>query len=224
MTRIPPPQMARRLFAEALGSILLTATVVGSGIMAHGMSPANDAVALLGNTLATAAILFVLITGLGPLSGAHFNPAVTLVTRLRGEIGTLEAAAYCLVQIVGCILGAMLAHALFEQPLIQMSAHVRSGPAQVLSESAATFALVLTILMVSRQRPQDVPVAVALVITAGYWWTSSTSFANPAITIARSMSDSFAGIRPNDVPGFILGQLLGALLAMLANRGLYGSR
>lgn len=189
---------------------MLAGTVIGSGILAQRLSAGNDAVALLGNTTATGAMLFVLITGLGPISGAHFNPAVSLVMALRREIGAVAFAAYALTQVVGCLAGAMLAHGMFEAPLVQISTQVRSGPGQILSESVATFALVLAILLTSRWRIEAVAGAVALVISAGYWWTASTSFANPAITIARAMSDSFAGVRPADVPGFIVGQFIGA--------------
>ncbi len=206
--------LARRLGAELLGSLLLTGTVIGSGVLAARLAGGNDAVALLGNTAATGAILFVLITALGPISGAHFNPAVTLIAALRREIGAGAALLCALTQIAGCILGAWLAHAMFELPILQTASTVRAGSAQMLSEGAATFALVFTILAVSRARPQAVPAAVALVIAAGYWWTASTSFANPAITIARAMSDTFAGVRPQDAPGFIVGQLCGALAAL----------
>ena len=207
--------LSRRLFAEALGSLLLTGVVVGSGILAARMSDGNDAVALIGNTGATAAILYVLITALGPISGAHFNPAVTLVMTLRREISLPAALLYAPVQIAGCVLGAWLAHLMFEEPVIQLSGHARAGLAQMLSEAVATFALIFCILGVSRMRPQALPAAVALIITAGYWWTASTSFANPAITIARSLTDSFAGIRPMDAPGFIAGQFAGAIAAWL---------
>jgi len=205
--------LSQRLSAEFLGSLLLTGTVIGSGILASRLSGGNDAVALLGNTGATAAILFVLITALGPISGAHFNPAVTLVMALQREIGVGAGLAYGVVQIVGCVAGAMLAHAMFALPLLQTATHVRAGFAQDLSEGVATFALVLAILLVSRARPQAVSAAVALTIAAGYWWTASTSFANPAITIARALSDTFAGVRPEDVLGFIAGQIVGALSA-----------
>lgn len=207
----------RQAAAELLGSILLTGTVIGSGILASRLSGGNDAVALLGNTLATAAILFVLIHALGPISGAHFNPAVTLIMTLRRQLTSITAGVYVAAQVAGCILGAWLAHAMFELPIIQISTHVRSGPAQMLSEGVATFALLFAILFVSRWRAEVVPTAVALVITAGYWWTASTSFANPAISIARSMSDTFAGVRPEDVPGFIAGQIAGALLAWVTS-------
>ena len=207
--------VSRRLVAEALGTLLLVATVVGSGIMAERLAGGNMAVALLGNTLATGAILYVLITALGPVSGAHFNPAVTLVFALRRDLGWGTAAGFILVQILGAIGGTMLAHAMFEVPLIQVSAHARSGPAQWLSEAVATFALVFTILATLRARPDAVALAVALVIVAGYWFTASTSFANPAVTIARSLTDSFSGIAPNDVAAFILAQTVGALLGWL---------
>lgn len=207
--------LGRRLFAEALGSLILTGTVVGSGILAANLAAGNDAVALLGNTAATAAILFVLITALGPISGAHFNPAVTLVMALRREISLVAAILYVPIQVIGCIAGVWLAHAMFALPIIQTSTHVREGAAQILSEGVATFALLFTILAVSRWRPQAIPAAVAMVITAGYWWTASTSFANPAITIARALTDTFAGVRPADAPGFMLGQVAGALAAWI---------
>jgi glycerol uptake facilitator-like aquaporin len=209
--------LGRRLLAEALGSLMLTGAVVGSGILAAQLADGNDAIALLGNTAATGAILYVLITALGPISGAHFNPAVSLVMALRRELSMFSLLLYIPVQIIGCVLGAWLAHAMFELPIVQFSTHVREGPAQILSEGVAAFALVFTILAVSRWRPQAVAAAVALVITAGYWWTASTSFANPAITIARALSDTFAGVRPEDAPGFIAGQFAGALLAWLAS-------
>lgn len=208
--------LGRRLCAEALGSAMLTGTVIGSGILAARLAGGNDAVALLGNTAATAAMLFVLISSLGPISGAHFNPAVTLIMALRRDVSIPTALLYIPLQIGGCILGAWLAHAMFELPIVQVSTHVRAGPAQMLSEAVATFALVFTILAVSRWRPDAVAAAVALVITAGYWWTASTSFANPAITVARAMSDTFAGVRPADAPGFIAGQIAGALVAWLS--------
>jgi glycerol uptake facilitator-like aquaporin len=207
--------LGQRLLAEALGSLMLTGTVIGSGILAARLADGNDAVALIGNTAATGAILFVLVTGLGPISGAHFNPAVSLVMTLRRELSPLSFAAYVLVQVVGCILGAWLAHAMFELPIVQVSTHAREGLAQALSEGVAAFALVSAILTVLRWRPNAVAAAVALVITAGYWWTASTSFANPAITVARAMSDTFAGVRPDDVPYFIVAQFAGAVLAWI---------
>jgi glycerol uptake facilitator-like aquaporin len=211
----------RRLASEFAGSLVLAAVVIGSGVMGERLAEGNAAVALLANTGATAAILFVLIAALGPISGAHFNPAVSLVMCLRRELTLSDALLYTIAQIAGCTAGAVLAHALFELPLIQISTHARAGGAQMLSEGAATFALVACILLVSRARPNAVPAAVALTIAAGYWWTSSTSFANPAITIARALSDTFAGVRPQDAPGFIVAQLIGALAAWAACAWLY---
>jgi glycerol uptake facilitator-like aquaporin len=206
--------MSRRaLLAEAFGSALLFATVVGSGIMAERLAGGNAALALLGNTMATGAMLFVLISMLGPVSGAHLNPAVTLVMRLRGHIRSDRAIAYIAAQLVGGILGVWAAHAMFDLPILQLSGKLRSGPGQWISEAIATFGLVLTILGTTRMRPGHVPACVALYIAAGYWFTASTSFANPAITIARSLSDSFAGIAPACVPAFVAAQLAGALAA-----------
>jgi glycerol uptake facilitator-like aquaporin len=213
--------MGRRLLAEAIGSFLLFATVVGSGIMAEQLAGGNVAVALLGNTAATGAMLFVLITMLGPISGAHFNPAVSLVMRLRGEIDSRALLAYVPVQIAGGILGVWAAHLMFDQPVIQFSAHTRSGAGQWLGEFIATFGLILTILGTARHRPAAVPASVALYITAAYWFTSSTSFANPAITIARSLSNSFAGIAPGDAPAFIAAQLAGAMAAYWTAKSLF---
>jgi glycerol uptake facilitator-like aquaporin len=208
--------LARRTAAELLGSCLLAGVVIGSGVMAARLSGGNDAVALLANTGATAAILFVLITALGPISGAHFNPAVTLVMMVRGATRTVEGALYVVAQICGCVLGAILAHAMFGLALLQEGSTQRSGLAQALSEGVATFTLVLTILLVTRARPNTAPAAVALVIAAGYWWTASTSFANPAITLARAMSDTFAGIRWADVPLFVVSQITGAFGGLAA--------
>lgn len=205
----------QRLAAEAVGTALLVATVVGSGIMAETLAGGNLAVALLGNTVATGAMLFVLITAFGPVSGAHFNPAVSAVFAFRREIGWATALAFMAAQIIGGIGGTALAHAMFDQPLIQFSSHARTGPAQWLSEAVATFALVLTILGTLRARPDAVPASVAMVIIAGYWFTASTSFANPAVTIARSLSDTFSGIAPADAPMFILAQFVGAFAAAL---------
>jgi len=205
--------LARRVVAEFLGSAMLAGVVIGSGILAVALSGGNDGVALIGNTAATAAILWVLVAVLGPVSGAHFNPAVTLAFAVRREIDLSATVIYMLVQVTGCIAGAILAHAMFELPLIQNAATDRSGAAKMLSEGIATFALVFTIFGAIRYAPKAVPAAVALVITAGYWWTASTSFANPAITVARALSDTFAGVRPADVPGFVIAQALGALLA-----------
>ncbi|MCB9962816.1 MAG: aquaporin [Hyphomonas sp.] len=205
--------MQRKLLAEFLGSLMLAGVVIGSGILAASISVGNDGVALIGNTGATAAVLWVLVATLGPVSGAHFNPAVTLAFALRKEISPGLGIVYVAIQIAGCVAGAMLAHAMFELPLVQVAATDRSGPAKILAEAVATFALVLAIFGAIRHAPRAVPAAVALVIAAGYWWTSSTSFANPAITMARALSDTFAGVRPADVPGFVVGQIAGALLA-----------
>ena len=208
--------LPRRLAAEALGSALLLTVVVGSGIMGERLSGGNVAIALLGNTLATGAGLVVLITVLGPISGAHFNPAVTLVALLRRDIKTSEALLYPVVQVVGAVAGVWLAHAMFGEAILQISTKPHDGPAQMLSEAVATFGLVATILGAVRFRPDFTAVAVGLYITAAYWFTASTSFANPAVTLARSLSDTFAGIAPASVPAFILAQFVGALLAALA--------
>jgi glycerol uptake facilitator-like aquaporin len=204
--------LSRRLVAEALGTAILVATVVGSGVMAAKLT--NDvALALLANTIATGAILVVLITILGPISGAHFNPAVTMVLALRREIGVQAALLYIVAQVGGGIAGSFLAHAMFELPIIQFSTTVRTGSGQWLAEAVAAFGLVLTILAGLRARPKAVPWLVGLYITAAYWFTASTSFANPAVAIARAFSNTFAGIRPVDLPGFIVAELAGALLA-----------
>ena len=216
--------MNRAVVAEALGSFFLFATVVGSGIMAEQLAGGNVAVALLGNTLATGAMLFVLITMLGPLSGAHFNPAVTLVFRLRGELATGTALAYVAAQLAGGITGVWAAHLMFDLPILQFSDKARSGVGQWTGELIATFGLVLTILGTVRSRQEWVPVSVALYIVAAYWFTSSTSFANPAITVARSLSDSFAGIAPANVAGFVVAQLAGAVLAMGVYRLLFSEK
>jgi len=205
--------LPRRLVAEALGTSMLVATVVGSGIMADRLTD-DVALALLGNTLPTGAILVVLIATLGPLSGAHFNPAVTLVFSLRREIAPRAAIAYCAVQVIGGVAGALLAHAMFQLPIWQASTTVRSGGAQWLAEGVAAFGLVFTILAGLRFRSDAIPWLVGLYITAAYWFTASTSFANPAVAIARAFSDTFAGIRPIDVPGFVIAELLGAVLAL----------
>ena len=208
-----PPPLARRLAAEGLGSFFLFTCVIGSGIMATNLSQGNDAIALLGNTLATGAMLFVLITMLGPISGAHMNPAVSLVAASRGELAWRDAAAYIAVQLGLGVLGAWAAHLMFELPMLQLSVKARHGLGQVVGEGIATFGLILTILGTVRHRPQWVAPAVALYITAAYWFTSSTSFANPAITVARSLSDTFAGIALANAPLFVVGQLIGAALA-----------
>jgi glycerol uptake facilitator-like aquaporin len=206
-------QIGRQILAEALGSFFLFATVVGSGIMAEQLSGGNVAVALLGNTLATGAMLFVLITMLGPISGAHFNPAVSLVFRLRGEIGTGLALGYVAAQLGGGIAGVWMTHLMFDQPILQFSEKARTGVGQWAGEFVATFGLLLTILGTIQARKEWVPASVALYIVAAYWFTSSTSFANPAITVARSLSNSFAGIAPADVAGFFVAQLAGAIAA-----------
>jgi glycerol uptake facilitator-like aquaporin len=203
--------LGRRLAAEGLGAFFLFATVIGSGIMAENLSGGNDAVALLGNTLATGAMLFVLIAMLGPISGAHMNPAVSLVAALRRELSWRDAAAYLVVQLAFGILGAWAAHLMFELPTLQLSVKARTGIGQWAGEAIATFGLILTILGTVRHRPEWVPASVALYIAAAYWFTSSTSFANPAITVARSLSDSFAGIAPYDAPAFVIAQLVGAI-------------
>jgi len=203
----------RAVLAEALGSFWLFATVIGSGIMAERLSGGNVAVALLGNTLATGAILFVLITMLGPVSSAHLNPAVTLIMRLRGLIQTQLAAAYVAAQLAGGVLGVWIAHLMFDAPILQLSTKLRSGPGQWTGEAVATFGLILTIFGTLQTQPRSIPTSVALYITAAYWFTSSTSFANPAITLARSLSNSFAGIAPACVPAFVAAQLIGAIAA-----------
>lgn len=213
--------MIQRLWAEALGSFFLFATVVGSGIMAERLAGGNVAVALIGNTLATAAILYVLITMLAPVSGAHFNPAVSLVARLQGDGSWKGLGATIVVQILAGIAGVWTAHAMFDLPILQASTHIRTGPGQWLGEFVATFGLVMTILLTVRHRAEAVPLSVALYIAAAYWFTSSTSFANPAITIARSLSDSFAGIAPADVPAFIAAQFAGALAAFGFERAIF---
>ena len=207
------PDLARRLAAEALGTAILVATVVGSGIMADRLT--NDvALSLLGNTIPTGAILVVLITILGPVSGAHFNPAVTMVFALRRDIEPIAALFYIAMQILGGIVGSFLAHAMFELPIIEVSRTVRTGSGQWIAEVVAAFGLIFTILAGLRFRPDAIGWLVGLYITAAYWFTASTSFANPAVAIARSLSDTFAGIRPLDLPGFIIAELVGALLAM----------
>ncbi len=211
----------RAVCAEAVGSFFLFATVIGSGIMAANLSQGNLAIALLGNTMATAAILFVLIAMLGPVSGAHFNPAVSLVAAWRGELSVRLLFAYIGVQLLFGIMGVWAAHLMFEMPVLQLSTTARTGLGQWLAEAIATFGLILTILGTVRHRAEWVPASVALYITAAYWFTSSTSFANPAITIARSLTDSFSGIAPIDVPMFLLAQLVGAACAAAVARFLF---
>lgn len=206
--------LPRRLAAEALGTAMLVGTVVGSGIMADQLTD-DVALSLLGNTIPTGAILVVLITILGPISGAHFNPAVTFAFALRREIELGQALPYVVAQIAGGIAGSLIAHAMFELPILQLSQTVRSGGGQWLAEIVATFGLVVTILAGIRFRAEAVPWLVGLYITAAYWFTASTSFANPAVAIARGFSDTFSGIRPLDVPAFIAAEAVGALLAVL---------
>ena len=203
--------LSRPLVAEFVGTALLLAVVIGSGIMGERLAGGNVAIALLGNTLATGAGLVVLIHMFGPISGAHFNPVVTLAVVLGRQIGVRPAILYIVAQIAGAIAGAWLAHAMFGEPIIQISRKLRPGPAQGLSELVATFGLIGTILATQARRPEFTPVAVGLFITAAYWFTASTSFANPAVTIARSLSDTFAGIAPQSAPLFIAAQIVGAL-------------
>ncbi|WP_231728157.1 aquaporin [Sphingopyxis sp. H050] len=217
-------RLTQRVAAEGVGAFFLFACVIGSGIMAQGLSGGNDGVALLANTIATGAILFVLITMLGPISGAHFNPAVTLVFALRRELPWLDAGAYVAAQLAFGVLGAWVAHLMFDLPTLQLSVKTRTGLGQWVGEFVATFGLVLTILGTVKYRPQAVAASVGLYITAAYWFTSSTSFANPAITVARSLSDTFAGIAPHDVPMFIAAQLIGAVSAMIVGGFLFASR
>jgi glycerol uptake facilitator-like aquaporin len=205
--------LARRLAAEALGTGLLVAAVIGSGIMAARLAGGNAALALLCNTLATGAILVVIITIFAPVSGAHFNPAVSLVMAVRGELSRGDASLYVVVQIVGGCLGALFAHLMFGLEPLQFGTTARTGLPQWLAEFVATFGLLLTILGCVRFKPDAVAFAVGLYLTSAYWFTASTSFANPAVTIGRSLSDTFAGIAPSDVPGFIVAQILGALAA-----------
>lgn len=207
--------LARRLAAEAIGTAALLACVVGSGIMGARLADGNDAVALLANAGATAGLLYVIISVLGPISGAHFNPAVSLAMRLRGELSTAETVGYIATQVAAAIFGVVLAHAMFDLPLIQLGTQARTGSAQWISEGVATFGLMLTILLGLRYRPGAIPGLVASYIFAAYWFTASTSFANPAVTVARALTQTFAGIRPEDVPGFVLAQLGGAIMGVM---------
>jgi glycerol uptake facilitator-like aquaporin len=210
----------RRIVAEAVGTAMLLAAVVGSGIMADQLSNGNQAIALLANTIATGAALVALILTFGPISGAHFNPAVTIADASQGGLAWRDVPGYVLAQCSGAVLGVWMAHTMFEQPLFMLSRHARSGPAQMFSEFVATFGLVAVIWGCSRRRSSDTPFAVAAYITAAYWFTASTSFANPAVTFARALSDTFAGIRPIDVPGFVVAQFVGAMAATLLFRWL----
>lgn len=219
---LPQPDLPRRLAAEALGSFFLFAGVLGSGVMAENLAAGNVALALLANTIATGAILYVVIALFGPVSGAHFNPAVTLAFALRREIDWSIGLTYVAVQIGAGALGAWAVHLMFDLEILQLSTKPRTGIGQWTGEGIATFGLVLTILGLVRHRPQAIPAGVALFITAAYWFTSSTSFANPAITLVRSLSDTFAGIAPADVPGFIAAQLAGAVLAVVLAGWLFG--
>ena len=222
LASLDPPlgafSIPRRLTAEALGTAFLLAIVIGSGVMGERLAGGNVALALFGNTLATGAGLVVLIIVFGPVSGAHFNPAVTLVFALRGEIPGLLAGGYVLAQLAGAVLGVWTAHAMFALPILEVSTKLRAGPAQAFSEFIATFGLMATILGSLRFRPEATPFTVGLYITSAYWFTASTSFANPAVTVARMLSDSFAGIAPSSAPAFIAAQLLGAIVALLVIR------
>lgn len=206
--------LGRALLAEGLGSAALLAGVVGSGIMGVQLADGNDAVALLANALATGGLLVVLISTLGPVSGAHFNPAVSLAMALRGDLAWRRFAAYVPVQALGAVAGVLLAHAMFDLALWQPGTRARTGAAQWLSEGVATFGLLLTILLAQRHRPTAIPALVAAYLVAAYWFTASTSFANPSVTLARSLTQTFAGIAPADVGGFVLAQVAGALLAL----------
>lgn len=214
--------LLRKLLAEGLGTALLLATVVGSGVMGTALANGNEGVALLANAGATAGMLYVLITILEPISGAHFNPAVSLAMASRRELPLREALLFAVVQVAGAIAGVVLAHAMFGLDALQSGAKVRTGAAQWLGEGTATFGLLLTILLGARHRAAALPALVASYIFAAYWFTSSTSFANPAVTIARSLTDTFSGIRPQDVSGFVLAQAVGAVAALLVGRGLLG--
>ena len=215
--------LPRRLGAEAVGTALLLATVVGSGIMAEQLSGGNTALALLANTLATGAALVALILTFGSISGAHFNPAVTLADAFEGGIAWRETPYYVLAQVAGAFIGTIAAHLMFGLSLVSLSQHVRSGPSQLFSEFVATFGLLSVIWGCSRLRSNTVAFAVGAYITAAYWFTASTSFANPAVTLARSFTDTFSGIRPSDAPGFMIAQLAGALAATFLFRWLVPS-
>jgi glycerol uptake facilitator-like aquaporin len=215
--------LPRRLTAEAIGTAMMLAAVVGSGIMADRLSGGNDAIALLANTIATAAALVALILALGPISGGHFNPAVSVADATQGGLRWREAPAYVAAQLIGAVLGVLIAHVMFGERLIMFSQHARSGSAQIVSEFVATFGLLSVIWGCSRHRSDAVPFAVAAYIAAAYWFTASTSFANPAVTLARALTDTFAGIRPADVPAFVVAQLAGAATATVLFRWLVPS-
>ena len=217
-----PPSPSRRLFAEWLGTAFLLAAVVGSGIMAQKLAGGNLALALLCNTIPTGAVLVVLILVFGPISGAHFNPAVTLAVALRGEMAWATVPAYVVAQVVGAICGVLVSHLMFELPMWQVSATARAGSGQWIAETVATFGLLLTIFGCAARNPSAIPYAVGLYITSAYWFTASTSFANPAVTIARSLSDTFAGIAPGGVLAFMVAQLFGAALAVMLAGWLWG--
>ncbi len=208
--------MIRKILAEFLGTFFLLATIVGSGIMAENLANENTAIALLGNTIATGAILVVLILVFGPISGAHFNPAVTLSFALKKQISLPHAVIYIFTQLAAGIAGVLCAHFMFDLTLLQTSENIRTGEGQWLAEMVATFGLVMTILGCVKYRPESVPFAVGLYITAGYWFTASTSFANPAVTVARAFTDTFSGIKLGDVPAFIVAQIIGAVIATIA--------
>jgi glycerol uptake facilitator-like aquaporin len=210
--------LARRTFAEALGTMFLLIAVVGSGIMGAKLSGGNEAIALLANAIATGGALIALISALGPISGAHFNPAVTLFEVAGGRMRWQAALAYIPAQSAGAIAGVVIAHAMFALPLVQASEHIRATPGELIGEVVATLGLLLVIWGTARSKPDAVPGAVAAYITGAYWFTSSTSFANPAVTIARALSDTFAGIAPSSVLGFIAAQIAGLVLAVLATR------
>ena len=216
------PNLSRRLFAEGLGTALLLATVVGSGIMGANLSGGNVAIALLGNTIPTGAMLVVLITILGPVSGAHFNPVVSIAFAFRRELTLPDTVAYIAVQFIGAVLGVYAAHFMFDLDIIQSSTHIRTGSGQWFSEVIATFGLILTIFGCLANSPASIPFAVGLYITAAYWFSSSTSFANPAVTFARSMTDTFSGIAPADVFGFMVAQFGGAVLATFITKYFWG--
>jgi glycerol uptake facilitator-like aquaporin len=216
--------LIRRLIAEFIGTAFLLTAVVGSGIMGERLSSGNVAIALLANSIATGAALGVLILIFGPISGAHFNPVVTIMNGISGGLPRGDVAAYCLAQVAGAAVGTINAHLMFSLPAVTLSTHARTGAAQFYSEVVATFGLIAVIILCSRLRPAGIPMAVGAYIAGAYWFTSSTSFANPAVTVARCITDTFAGIRPRDVPGFVLAQVLGTAAALLVFRWLLPSR